>query len=493
VNQTSTFDQRLEIIKIRLWEIGQVFAEIGKGFARKDPMLFRTFMMSLTFALAILFEADVWFLKKINCWHFYPADGLVFRFYVFAAIWGPILFYGLRVRNQKKEFAKNLKEVYDLVGLKNAIGSYPNFLSLEPITGGTMKLRLTNGSFTLAEWQKRKERLEANMHVFVDEIRQVPDKGIIEMTFSYEPMPTKVSIENLRGYRNYTFLMGRDRSKSYLGDFADNPHFLVAGETGGGKSAFLRQLIITIKINQPEAEFHLVDLKGGVEFGYLTNLPGVEVISEVSQVATALDIVSGLISERIQKLKKQNMNDIKQFFASDDFRRMTVAEKRKHVLGRRVFVVVDECAEIFLFGLGHEPAATRKIRGSMSRITRLGRSVGVHVVLATQRPDKNAVDPQVKTNLTSTICYRVHDHGASLAILGTGRATDLPKIPGRAVMHRGSEEIEIQTPFLDFAESKKLLEDAFKINLDANSSQSTESHARATGGSDAESAQPDSV
>jgi S-DNA-T family DNA segregation ATPase FtsK/SpoIIIE len=471
VNDKPTLDQRLDTLRFKLWNLWQIAVEIWKGFARQDEALFQCLIVGLTAGVMILCQLDVWLFKHTNIWRFYPRDGWMFRVYVLTAIWLPVLGFGVWVRNDKKKFAQKLKEVFDLVGLKNAIGSYPHFLSLEPITGGTMKLRLTNGAFPLGEWQKRKERLEANMRVFIDEIKQVPDKGIIEMTFSYEPMPTKVTIENIRGFRDYKFLIGRDRMKSYTGDFSTSPHLLAAGETGGGKSAFMRQLITTIKLNQPEAEFHLVDLKGGVEFGHFESFPGMKVISEVSSVAAALKTITGNLKLRSQALKDRRLTKIEEFFATDEFRKLSPEARTSHILGRRVFVVVDECAEIFLFGLGHDASHTREIRGCMSTIARLGRFVGVHVILGTQRPDKQAVDPQVKTNMTSTICFRIHDHGGSLAVLGTGRATDLPKLPGRAILRTGADELEIQTPLLEFGEAMKLLEEKFKATPDHESKQ----------------------
>jgi FtsK/SpoIIIE family len=458
--------ERLALIKARLKEVGLVFVEIYKGFARRDEMLFRALVVSALLGLFITIEWDAWFFQRFGLWRIYPADGWIYRFYVPLLVWLPILLFGLLVRVRKREFASNLKEVFDLVGLKNALGSYPKFLSLEPLTGGTMKLRVTNGAFTLDEWRKRRERLEANMRVFIDEIRCVQEKGIIEITFSFDPMPAKVSIENIFGYRDYKFLLGRDRTKAHIGNFAESPHLLVGGETGGGKSAFLRQIITTIKLNQPEAEFHIVDLKGGVDFGYMEKYPGIGVISEVSKFAADLLTIKGMILERSEALKKLGLTKIEDFFASDEFRRMDMEARARHVLGRRVFVVVDECAEIFLVGLGHNPTHTREIRAAMSQITRLGRFVGIHAILGTQRPDKNAVDPQVKTNLTTTVCYRIHDHGGSLAVLGTGRATDLPKLPGRAILATGAEEIEIQTPFLELRDSIGLLDEKFKDSLD---------------------------
>ena len=177
-----------------------------------------------------------------------------------------------------------------------------------------------------------------------------------------------------------------------------------------------------------------------------------------------------------------NITDIKYFFESDQFKRMSVEEKRSHTLGRRIIIVVDECAEIFLFGLGHPAEHTRTLRAAMSRITRLGRSVGIHAVIATQRPDKNAVDPQVKTNLPTTICYRINDIGGSLAVLGNGRATDLPNIPGRAVLRSGSEEVELQTPYMDPKEAVKILEAAFPdIKTPESSSSSHDANVKGQG------------
>ena len=457
--------QRFDILRVRLWEFVQVFTEIQKGFVREDKVLFRFMVSSLFIALTIFTHRDVWLFETFQIFKWYPADGWLFRLAASFVIWSPFLFYGAWVRQQKKAFAKKLKEVFDLVGLKNAIGTYPNFLSLEPISGGTMKLRMTNGAFTLDEWQRKKDRLEANMRVFIDDIKQVTERGIIEMTFSFDPMPAKVTIENIFGFRDYQYLIGRDRMKNYVGNFSESPHLLIAGETGGGKSAFMRQLITTIKLNQPEAEFHLVDLKGGVEFGHFDKFPGMHVISEVSGVAGILKTISGLMKLRAQAIKDRKLTKIEEFFKSNEFIRLDPGDRANHVLGRRIFVVVDECAEIFLFGLGHDASQTRSIRGAMSTIARLGRFVGVHVILGTQRPDKQAVDPQVKSNLTSTICFRIHDLGGSLAVLGNGRATDLPKLPGRGLLKSGGDEQEVQTPFLDFGDAMKLLEEKFKDTL----------------------------
>jgi S-DNA-T family DNA segregation ATPase FtsK/SpoIIIE len=209
-------------------------------------------------------------------------------------------------------------------------------------------------------------------------------------------------------------------------------------------------MIVTIKVNQPEAEIHLVDLKEGVDIAPLAVCPGMYAYLNVQATANMLRNVLGDIQRRLALLKTRGMNDIGLFFASDEFKKMSEAERAAHDLGRRLFVVVDECAELMLFSPGKDGAVTRETRGALSKIARLGRAAGVHLILGTQRPDKSAVDPQVKSNLTTIVCFRLNDIGGSLAVLGTGRANDLPKIKGRVILQHGSDEIEVQTPYLDF-------------------------------------------
>jgi DNA segregation ATPase FtsK/SpoIIIE-like protein len=189
--------------------------------------------------------------------------------------------------------------------------------------------------------------------------------------------------------------------------------------------------------------------------------PNMKVILEAAGVGSTLASITTNLKERANALKSKKLTKIEEFFESPEYKKMTVEERRNHILGKRIFVVIDECAELFLFGAGKNAAQTREIRAAMSSITRLGRFAGIHVILGTQRPDKQAVDPQVKSNLPVTVCFRVHDLGGSLAVLGNGKATNLPNIPGRAILQLGSQEMEIQTPFLDFKEATRIMEEKF--------------------------------
>ena len=472
----SAIDARIENAKRAAMNVAQVFIEIWKGLVRDDPVLFRLCLLGSALGLVVITGVDFWLLKSVDKLRLYPPDGWIWHAYAAGVTILPMLAFGAGQSAKQRKFARGLKDVFDVVGLRNAIGRYPNFISLEMLSGGTQRLRLTSGGFSLNEWKSKQASLGTNLRVFIDEIRDHTDRGIVELTFSFDPMPDRVSVENIKSYREYSFMIGRDRTRSYIGSFAESPHLLVAGESGGGKSSFLRQMIVSLKVNQPEAEFHLVDLKEGIDIAPLSGFLGMHAYQDSKATAKMLIDILTVLQRRLSSLKALRLNDIGQYFATSEYKQKSIEERRRHDLGRRIFVVVDECAELLLFGSGKDGALTREIRSALSRIARLGRAAGVHLVLGTQRPDKSAVDPQVKSNLTTIVCFRLNDIGGSLAVLGTGRANDLPKIKGRAILQQGADEIEIQTPFLDFKSAQDELKSSFGEPADsekpANISQS---------------------
>ena len=119
---------------------------------------------------------------------------------------------------------------------------------------------------------------------------------------------------------------------------------------------------------------------------------------------------------------------------------------------------MDEAAEIFLGGHHATNSELSVARKSISQIARQGRAVGVHLVMATQRPDAKAIDSQVKTNLTGIVCFQMPNNVSSITVIDSGRATHLPSIPGRAIWKNGGKVVELQTPHLPVEEAKRRLD-----------------------------------
>lgn len=222
--------------------------------------------------------------------------------------------------------------------------------------------------------------------------------------------------------RSLTATIGVDADGPHVVDLvADGPHVLAAGTTGAGKSELLRTLVVSMAAAQPPelASFVLIDFKGGGAFDIVADLPHVAaVVTDLdrSEASRALRGLRAELMEREHRLRDMGCSDL-------------VDVDRRHSLAfGRLVVIVDEFAALadelpdFLDGLVD--------------IARRGRSLGVHLVLATQRPS-GVVTGQIRSNTNLRICLRVQDRADSADVIDVADAAQLPQIPGRAIVQRG--------------------------------------------------------
>jgi S-DNA-T family DNA segregation ATPase FtsK/SpoIIIE len=255
------------------------------------------------------------------------------------------------------------------------------------------------------------------------------------------------------------FLLGKTRAKDLVGSLLETPHILIGGQTGGGKSTFLRQLITTLYCNNKNYKFSLIDMKNGLEFQLFEHRDRVTVFSEVKTAAKLFDRLESELKNRMKVLKENKCKDMGEFSALPVSERIMPAGTPTDidVLSRHV-IVIDEAAELFFASSKRKPEDVQKIVRIATTIAAQGRAVGLHLIIATQKPDANAVSTQIKANLTGIISFQMATLGASMSIMGNGRATELPSIPGRAIWKAGMDMDEIQTPFMS--------PDQAKIHLD---------------------------
>ncbi|BBE23329.1 hypothetical protein MN0502_22120 [Arthrobacter sp. MN05-02] len=220
--------------------------------------------------------------------------------------------------------------------------------------------------------------------------------------------------------------VGESASGPVLIDLAgDGPHLLVAGTTGSGKSEFLRTLVLGLALDQPPRQLALllIDYKGGAALGPLAALPHcVGSLTDLSAESTA----RALTSLRAELGRRERLCADHVSSDLDELRRVSPSS-----CPPRLVVVIDE----FRMLSDDVPSAG----ADLLKLAALGRSLGVHLVLATQRV-QGAVPPDLRANLTSAVLLRVQTAMESQELLGSGAAADLPVgAPGRAFLRRGAE------------------------------------------------------
>lgn len=211
---------------------------------------------------------------------------------------------------------------------------------------------------------------------------------------------------------------------------ADGPHLLVAGTTGAGKSELLQTLVLALatRYGPEELAVMLVDFKGGAGLGACHDLP--HVVGEVTDLdpraaERALTGVRAELARRERLLATAGVADL------ESLRTLGTAPPR-------LVVVVDE-----LLALRED---LPDVLPALIRLASQGRSLGIHLVLATQRP-AGALDAQVRANVPLRLCLRVTDPGDSRDVIGTDEAAAIaPDLPGRAVLRRADLPTEaVQT------------------------------------------------
>lgn len=214
---------------------------------------------------------------------------------------------------------------------------------------------------------------------------------------------------------------------------ADGPHALVAGTTGSGKSELLQTLVLALAlINSPQAvAFVLIDYKGGAAFAECARLPHtVGLVTDLDPHSTrrALQSLEAEIRRREALFAEQGAVDLTAYHAADGTAKEVVT---------RLVLVVDEFATLaeelpdFVSGL--------------VAIAQRGRSLGIHLVLATQRPG-GVISPEIRANTALRIALRVTDPAESCDVIGTDQAARIDTMrPGRAFVRTGSSLHEMQT------------------------------------------------
>ncbi|MFK4299230.1 S-DNA-T family DNA segregation ATPase FtsK/SpoIIIE [Arthrobacter sp. GAS37] len=224
-------------------------------------------------------------------------------------------------------------------------------------------------------------------------------------------------------------VIGADAQGPVAIDLAtDGPHGLIAGTTGSGKSAFLQTLVSSLAIaNRPDAlNFLLIDYKGGGAFAQCASLPhtvGMVTNLDGRETMRALASLDAELKRRQTVLAELGVEDVKEAWARDP---QTAAARGL----ARLVLVIDEFAELKL--------ELPDLITGLLRIARVGRSLGVHLLLATQKPS-GTITPEMQSNTNLRVSLRVTDRANSMDVIDAPDAANITSAtPGRGYIRRGA-------------------------------------------------------
>jgi hypothetical protein len=235
-------------------------------------------------------------------------------------------------------------------------------------------------------------------------------------------------------------------------------HFLVGGTTGAGKTNTIHAMICTLIQRDPhEVRLILVDLKQ-IEFTQYSGIPHLErpIVTEPSDVLPLVKEIWTEVQRRMALLREtRGINHVREY-------------NRLHRPSERlpyIIVVVDELAVIMLDRTLKHKA---EIESYLARIASVGRASGIHLVLATQRPDKNVLTPLITANFPARIglaCASVYD---SMTVIGNGDACFKEAVPpGRAIISYGRHRTPFQVAYIRDSIRRKLIDDALEGKIGA--------------------------
>lgn len=263
------------------------------------------------------------------------------------------------------------------------------------------------------------------------------------------PLPLTVSLSRLpTPTRVLEFPVGLSPWGPLLVDLAACPHLLIAGETGAGKSTFLHSFLASLLWRPgageaPRLHLWLIDFKGGLEFMRYEATPSV--VQVAGDWETALAVLQAFVAELERRLVF--LRSLRCASVTECWQRFP--ERRGELLPG--VLVIDELAQLTLAPVPRPEH--NKLLALLHRATSVGRALGLHVVVATQRPDMEVLPGNIKANIPAVLCFRVRDETNSRLVLDDAAASQLPLVPGRGIWRYGAELTEVQAPYLDAAEA----------------------------------------
>ena len=297
-------------------------------------------------------------------------------------------------------------------------------------------------------------------------IAPIPGKGTIGIEVP-NVKKTVVSMKTLLASEKFThnafslpIAIGKKiDNDNFIVDLAGMPHLLMAGATGQGKSVGLNAILVSLlyKKHPSQLKLVLIDPKKvelsvyrHIEKHFLAKLPGEEeaIITDTKKVINTLNALCIEMDNRYDLLKEAGARNIREY--NEKFIKRKLNPQKGHQFLPFIVLVVDEFADLIM-------TAGKEVEMPIARLAQLARAIGIHLIIATQRPSVNIITGTIKANFPSRIAFKVSSKIDSRTILDAGGAEQLIGKGDMLISHNG-EIVRLQCAFVDTPEVEKIVD-----------------------------------
>jgi S-DNA-T family DNA segregation ATPase FtsK/SpoIIIE len=297
-------------------------------------------------------------------------------------------------------------------------------------------------------------------------IAPIPGKGTIgiEVPNIKKQIVSMRTLINSDKFRNNDFslpiaLGKKIDNENYIVDLATMPHLLMAGATGQGKSVGINTILVSLlyKKHPSQLKFVMIDPKKvelsvykHIEKHFLAKLPNEEdaIITDTKKAINTLNSLCIEMDNRYDLLKEAGVRNIKEY--NEKFIQRRLNPNKGHQYLPFIVLVVDEFADLIM-------TAGKEIELPIARLAQLARAIGIHLIIATQRPSVNVITGTIKANFPGRVAFRVSAKVDSRTILDTGGADQLIG-RGDMLILNGNDLVRIQCAFVDTPEVERIVD-----------------------------------
>lgn len=368
-------------------------------------------------------------------------------YFTLALFFGPFTFYLFVVGFLENIRRKPIQNAIDRLGLKTPTGTAPLVKEIYSGDNGQSNIQLKAPGFSIEELKSKKGNFESSLDAIVQDIRVSSfSRQVFEILIAKKEISSLVHFQEVTNHltKPYSFLVGESLNGMMVANLCDIHHVIIAGATGGGKSVFFKQMLISLLKCSDSLQLYLIDLKRGVEMKAFSDLANVRIVKESLPAIKLLESIVEEMERRFLYLEAHSFTEI--------------VPRRDRF--DRIVIGIDEASVLFTIErhaqLGKENA--ERARELTDKIAKLGRAAAIHLIVATQKVVKETIDTRVQTNINARMVFRLNTVASSMTVLGNKKAAELPLIKGRAIWSVGSQDTIVQVPFLSPDEMNDELE-----------------------------------